>query len=217
MSIFLKIFFNRRTILTGTEIPEHNITSALQISVWPYNLIPFPQWHSVPGISCSQGMIIHLCKVLTMWWHNPVNTGVLHSFHQDTSMEPEITGLLFFAAQQANPLSASWTLHSWDHLAQALMVQHQTILFEGSRKTMTSCLWYGIYSLMSQSCSVPSCCKGTSEGLASFPTPILHPLAVELHRNDTKLQKKREQSPKTSLLLTTKMLKNCISFHPFET
>lgn len=83
---------------------------------------------------------------------------------------------------------------------------------------MTSCPQHGIYSLMHQSCSVPPCSKGTSEGLASFPTAILHPLtAVELHRNDTKLQKEENKALKLPLLLTTKMFKNCISFHPFET
>lgn len=83
---------------------------------------------------------------------------------------------------------------------------------------MTSCPRQGIYSLMNQSCPVPSCCRGTGEGLSSFPTAMLHPLtAAELHRNDTKLQKEVNKALKFHLLLTTKMFKNCISFLPFET
>lgn len=161
-------------------------------------------------------MITNLWKVLTIWWHSPVNTGVLHSFHHNTPMQPEITGLLVFKAQQANPLSASWTLPSWDQLTQALLWRNQTILFGGSRQTMTPFPRHGIYSPVNQSCSAPSCCKGTAKGW--LPSPLqFHIPQLQWNCAEMILSSRKNKVLKLPLLLTPKMCKNCISFHPFET
>lgn len=153
-----------------------------------------------------------------MWWHNLVNTGGLHSFQQDTSMQPEITGLLFFKAEQILSLLLELCTHEnitsprpsrWRTKPSCLKVAGRRWLLAHNMEFTPS--WISLLLFL----PAP---KAQVNGWLPFPLQFYIPCmtAVELHRNDTKLQKEEHQALKIPLLLTTKMFKNCISFNPFE-